>query len=328
VIGSTLPRGAQVYVFPDMRQNLETYQWFFDVQRTLPLDMLVTVGYLGTKGTHIAVQRNVNQPMTPHPTVAANQRLIRPEFSNVSLHENSLNSSYNALTAKLEKRFSRGLTFLSSFTWSKNIDYTNEDLLEGNQGPVTAYDLRRERALSNLHREFAYVVSGVYEMPFGKGRQWLTSGPGAWFFGGWQIGGLFSMLTGMPFSHTINVNNQNLGGSVRGDWVRNPNLPSSERTIDRWFDTTFVVPNAPGTVGNAGRNLIIGPGRKNVDVNISRNFNMPVEGHILQFRFESFNFTNTPNFGVPAAGVGTPTVGRITTAEDPRRIQFAMKYLF
>jgi hypothetical protein len=120
-----------------------------------------------------------------------------------------------------------------------------------------------------------------------------------WLFGGWQIGGLLSLLTGLPVSHTINVNNQNLGGAVRGDWVRNPNLPASERTIDRWFDTAFVVPSAPGAIGNAGRNLIIGPGRKNVDVMVARNFRLPLEGHQIQFRFESFNFTNTPNFGGP-----------------------------
>jgi hypothetical protein len=128
--------------------------------------------------------------------------------------------------------------------------------------------------------------------------------------------------------HTINVNNQNLGGAVRGDWVRNPNLPKSERNIDRWFDTGFVVPSAPGVISNAGRNLIVSPGLRNLDVMVARNFRMPWEGHQVQFRFESFNFTNTANFGRPNAGVGTPAVGQITSAEDPRRIQFALKYVF
>jgi hypothetical protein len=83
-----------------------------------------------------------------------------------------------------------------------------------------------------------------------------------------------------------------------------------------------------GTIGNVGRNLIIGPGRKNRDVMVARNFQLPVEGHLIQFRFESFNFTNTPNFGPPATGLGVPTAGRINNAEDPRRIQFGLKYLF
>ena len=323
-----IPRGAKIFVFPDLRENLHAYQWFFDIQQTLPFDMLVTVGYMGTKGTFLATQRNINQPMTPSATVAANQRLIRPQFNAVTLHENTLNSSYNAFTAKVEKRFSRGLTFLSSFTWSKNIDQGNEDLSTERQGPATLYNLSIERGLSTLHRKFIYVVSGVYELPFGKGRSISTSGPASWIVGGWQIGGLLSLLTGMPVAHTINVNNQNLGGTVRGDWVRNPNLPSDQRTIDRWFDIDFVVPSAPGVMSNAGRNLIIGPGRKNLDVMIGRDFTMPIEGHRLQFRFESFNFTNTPNFGPPSGGVGTPNAGRIIQAEDPRRIQFALKYIF
>jgi len=327
-LSNEIPRGSNIFVFPNQRQNLEAYQWFFDVQQTLPFDVLLTVGYMGTKGTFLATQRNINLPFTPSANVAANQRLIRPQFNSVTLHENSLNSSYNALTAKVEKRFSRGLTFLSSFTWSKNIDQGNEDLVDGTQGSATPYNLSIERGLSTLHREFTYVVSGVYELPFGKGRQHLTSGPASWIVGGWQVGGLLSLLSGMPVAHTINVNNQNLGGTVRGDWVRNPNLPSDQRTIDRWFDTNFVVPSAPGVMSNAGRNLIIGPGRTNLDVMVGRDFRMPVEGHRLQFRFESFNFTNTPNFGPPNGGVGTPNAGRIIQAEDPRRIQLALKYIF
>jgi hypothetical protein len=327
-ISEQLPAGSQIFVFPDLRQNLTAYQWFFDVQRTLPFDVLLTVGYIGTKGTFLGSQRNVNLPFTPSATVAANQRLIRPQFSAVTLHENNLNSNYNAFTAKAEKRFSRGLTFLSSFTWSKAIDQGTEELLDGGQGAATPYDLSIERGLSTLHRKFNFVMSTVYELPFGKGRGHLTSGPASWILGGWQVGGLLSLSTGMPIGHTVNVNNQNLGGVVRGDWVRNPNLPSDQRTIDRWFDTGFVVPSAPGVLSNAGRNLIIGPGRKNLDIMVGRDFLMPVEGHRLQFRFESFNFTNTPNFGPPNGAVGTPNAGRITVAEDPRRIQLALKYLF
>ncbi|HYO81423.1 MAG TPA: hypothetical protein VES20_08490, partial [Bryobacteraceae bacterium] len=323
-----LPRGASINVFPDFRENLTAYQWFFDVQRTLPFETLVTVGYIGTKGTFLSTQRNINLPLTPSASIAANQRLIRPQFSGVLLHENSLNSSYNALTAKVEKRFSRGLTFLSSFTWSKNIDQGNEELIDGGQGAATPYDLSIERGLSTLHREFNYVFSGVYELPFGKGRGYLASGPASWLLGGWQVGGLVSLASGMPVPHTINVNNQNLGGVVRGNLVRNPNRPSSERTVDRWFDTEFVVRSAPGVLSNAGRNLIIGPGRRNLDVMVGRDFLLPVEGHRLQFRFESFNFTNTANFGPPNAAVGTVNAGRINEADQPRRIQLALKYLF
>lgn len=325
---STIQRGVQVYSFPDRRDNLVAYQWFFDIQRTLAFDTLVTVGYAGAKGTNLAAQMNRNLPQTPSATVPANQRLVRPQFSSVTWHDNILHSSYHALTAKAEKRFSRGLTYLAAFTWSRNMDQGNEDLFDGGQGAQTPYELSRERARSNLDRTFGFITSVVYELPFGQGRRYLTSGPAAWVLGGWQLGGILSLYSGFMISHTINVNNENLGGAVRGDFVRSPNLPTAQRTIDRWFDTTFVIPSAPGVPSNAGRNLIESPGRKNFDLMVARNFDLPWESHQVQFRFESFNFTNTPSFGRPATGVGTPTVGRITTAEDPRRIQFALKYVF
>ena len=149
-----------------------------------------------------------------------------------------------------------------------------------------------------------------------------------WLLGGWQLGGIVTLLSGVPQDHTINVNSTNVGGASRGDVVAPANLPPGERTIDRWFNTTFVVPSAPGVFGNAGRNLIDGPGRSNLDIMVARNFGLPWEGHVVQFRFESFNFTNTPAFGQPNTSVGTPGVGLINAADDPRRIQFALKYSF
>lgn len=327
-ITDQLQPGVNINVFADRRPNLYAGQWFFDIQRQLPFDTLLTVGYNGTKGTHLIANRNINLPMTPNPTVPVNQRFIRPQFNNVSLQEAMLNSSYQSLTVKAEKRFSKGITFLSSFTWAHNIDQGNENLLDGSPGVVTPYDLRRERSHSTLDRRLAYVFSGVWELPFGPGRQYLQSGFASWIFGGWQIGGIVSLLGGLPITHSVNVNNVNMGGAVRGDVVRNPNLPADERSIDRWFDTMFAVPAVAGTTGNAGRNLIWGPGRRNLDVMVARTFLMPFEGHFLQFRFESFNFTNTANFAPPNTGVGTPNAGLINNAEDPRRIQFALKYVF
>jgi len=328
VFGNTIPRGSSITIFPDFRENLLAYQWFFDVQRTLPLDILLTVGYNGTKGSFLAWNQNINLPRTPSPTVAANQRFNRPEFNAVGYAQTGLNSSYNSLAVKLEKRFARGFTFLSAFTWSHNIDSNNEDLLDGSTGVVTPYDMRRERGNSTLDRRLAYNLSSVYELPFGRGKGRLESGPGNWFLGGWQIGGIVALYSGLPVTHSINVNNQNLGGAVRGDWVRNPNLPVGDRTIVRWFDLTAFTPNAPGTIGNAGRNLIYGPGTRNLDLMVSRSFAMPWENHSLQFRAEAFNATNTANFGAPNTAIGTPAAGRIVSAADPRRVQFALKYIF
>jgi hypothetical protein len=236
------------------------------------------------------------------------------------------------MTVKAERRFTKGFTLLSSFTWSHNIDFVGE-LLNNNENisPYRdQYNPGAERASSNQDRRLAWVTSYVYELPFGKGKRWLSSGAGAWLLGDWQTGGILSFISGRPLTHSINVDRQNNGGAARGDWVRDPNLPGDQRTISRWYDTSFVEPTPAGVgqIGNAGRNLIIGPGVKNFDFLLARSFRMPFEGHTLQFRFESFNFTNTPAFGNPNVSIGSVDAGRITTAGDPRRIQFALKYLF
>jgi len=331
--GTTIPNNSSIDRPDGNRLTGYSQQWFLDLQRNLPLDVVLTLGYSGAGTRRLATTRNINAPLTPDPVVlAANRRRLRASFNAITVRENSMSANYNALTVKAERRFTQGFTLLSSLTWSHNIDYAGE-LLNNNEGIAPfrdQYNPGIERASSNQDRRLAWVTSYVYELPFGKGKRWLSSGPGGWILGGWQMGGILTMLSGRPLTHSINIDRQNNGGAARGNWVRNPNLTAEERTIDRWFDTTFVEPTPPGIgqIGNAGRNLIVGPGMKNFDFLLSRSFVMPWEGHYLQFRFESFNFMNTPAFGNPNTAVGNVNVGKITTAGDPRRIQFALKYVF
>src|SRR5262245_33990171 len=331
--GTTIPNNSSIDLFAVERITPYSQQWFLDAQRNLPLDIVLTVGYAGAGTRHVFTSRNINAPLTPDPAALANtRRRLRANFNAINVRENSSSSSYHSMTAKAERRFTNGFTLLSSFTWSHNIDFVGELLNNGESiAPYRDhYNPGVERASSNQDRRLAFVTSFVYELPFGKGKKMLSSGAGAWLLGGWQLGGIASFLSGRPLTHTINVDRQNNGGAVRGNWVSDPNLPASERTIDRWFNTAFVAPTPAGVgqIGNAGRNLIIGPGVKNFDFMLSRSFVMPFEGHSLQFRFESFNFTNTPAFGNPNTAVGAVNAGQITTAGDPRRIQFALKYVF
>ncbi|MEZ5356828.1 MAG: carboxypeptidase-like regulatory domain-containing protein [Bryobacteraceae bacterium] len=320
--------GLTVNTARDFLPQPYAYQWFFDFQQELPGDILFTLGYQGTGARQLFYNININQPETPDPVVPNNQRFRRPFFNSVNQSNTGDNTSYNALTVKAEKRFSRGFTFLSSLTWSHNLDYGDENLQQGNGSSLFTYNRRFDRGNASLDRRLAYVASAIYELPFGKGRAHLTSGPGAWILGGWQIGGIVSLLAGTPDSHTINQNTTNVGGANRGDLVRNPNLPRGSRTIDKWFDTTAVVPGKSGQFDNAGRNLITGPPTYNFDFSLNRNFYLPWEGHYVQFRFESFNFTNTPAFGRPNLAYGTAAVGTINSADEPRRIQFGLKYVF
>ena len=327
-----LPRaGLNVNVKTDgVWPSFYAAQWFFDLQRELPGNTLLTIGYNGSSTSQIHGNVNINRPLTPHPTARWQSRKIRPFFNSVGLRGvNFLNQNYNSLTIKGEKRFTGGFTFLSSFTWAHNIDVVNENLTTGTSAQQRfTYNPWIERGNASLDRRLAWVTSFVYELPFGPGKRALTSGPGAWLLGGWQVGGILNLLGGTPDGHSFNQNTTNVGGANRGDLVGELNLPSSQRTIDRWFNTDAIVPGPLGALDNAGRNLIWGPATTGFDFSLSRRFALPWEGDFLQFRFESFNFTNTPVFGRPDTRIGRPTAGRITTASEPRRIQFGLKWIF
>ena len=327
-----LPRaGLNVQVKKDgVWPSFYAAQWFFDIQRELPGDTLLTVGYNGSSTSQIHGAININRPLTPHPTARWQSRKIRPFFNSIGLRGvNFLNQNYNSLTIKAEKRFTGGFTFLSSFTWAHNIDVVNENLTTGTTSQQRfTYNQTIERGNASLDRRLAYVTSIVYELPFGPGKNMLNTGPGAWILGGWQIGGILNFLGGTPDSHSFNQDTTNVGGATRGDLIGELNLPKGQRTIDRWFNTDAVGPGQPGVLDNAGRNLIWGPGTTAIDFSLSRRFNLPWEGDYLQFRFESFNFTNTPVFGRPDTRIGRPTAGRIVTASEPRRIQFGLKWVF
>ncbi len=334
---TVLPRGTIVRVNPRKLPQMYTGQWFLDLQHQLPGNVLITFGYTGSSTSHLSWWRFINNPATPHAFLTRNQRRrTRDELSNIELNyvSNVLNANYNAFSFRTEKRFSQGLTFLSSFTYSKIIDYGREIGESGTEGPgtVTNYtkDLFRNRGRSNLDRTLNYNLSFLYELPAGPGRGRFESGPASWVLGGWQVGGILSLLSGTPLTHNLNPDTQNTGGRFAGDLVAELNLPSSQRTVDRWFNINAVVPTQqPGTFGNAGRALIEAPGWSNFDFTASKNFYLPMEGHFIQLRFESFNFTNTPHFGKPDVGLGpSPTAGMILRADDARTIQFALKYVF
>ncbi|MEZ5391695.1 MAG: TonB-dependent receptor [Bryobacterales bacterium] len=319
--------------------QLYSGQWFFDIQHELPLDTLLTIGYNGTSTSQMPVGVNINRPVTfGDGSVNVNNRRVRPFFNSVNMiGVQYMNANYNSLTVKGEKRFTNGFTFLSSFTWSHNIDYGNENLFQGATAQERyTYNKSIERASASLDRRLAYVLSAVYELPFGKGKSFLQSGPGNWILGGWQVGGILSLLAGTPDSHSFNRDTTGVGGANRGNLVGELNLPRSERTVERWFNVDgcrpltsacAVQPGNTFALDNAGRNLIIGPPSRNFDFSLSRRFTI-TEKQALQFRFESFNFTNTPTFGSPNTAIGGANAGIITTASDPRRIQFGLKYMF
>lgn len=328
VLPATAPvPGTNIEASYDELPNQYSSQWFLDVQRELPGDILFVVGYQGTKSTHLYSGRNINNG-GPHPTIPASQRRVRPRWNNVTLRDAGANSNYNALVAKVEKRFSKGFTFISSYTLSHSIDQGNESLDENLSGRANEYNLSAERGNSSLDRRHNFITSFTYELPFGRGKVFGSDWNGALdaVLGGWQLGGILAVRTGFPFDVSYPGDPQNSGTRNRGDRIGSGKLDNP--TIDKWFDESAFVQSAPGVFGNTGRNVLYGPGLGNFDFILAKRFRMPWREDHLQFRFEAFNFTNTPHFNQPAAGLRSPNTAKINSADEPRRIQFGLKYNF
>ncbi len=302
-------------------------QWFADVQRKLPHDMVWVVGYQGSSSSHLSYIRDLNFA-GPHSTIPAVFRRPQPQRSTINLIEPSGNASYNALVSRLEKRFTKGLTFLTSYTWSHNIDNSTQLLDLFFNVVANPNDRRAERSAANADRKHSLATSFTWELPFGKDRSFGSNWGGAMeaIAGGWQVGGIISLRTGFPMLPVFLSDPQNSGTLNRGDRIADGRL--SNPTIDNWFDQSAFVLSAPGVFGNSGRNVLRGPGTKNFDFMLGKRFRMPWEGHSLQLRFEAFNLTNTPRFGQPFGVLQVPRAGTISDAEEPRRIQFGLKYLF
>jgi hypothetical protein len=163
-----------------------------------------------------------------------------------------------------------------------------------------------------------------------------VDGPLQRVIGGWQTNGIVSLYDGLPFSVNSATNSLNIGSGTRADRLRNGSLPVGERTIDRWFDTTAFTAPGPQLFGNGGRNILRGPGTKQLDFSVFKDFPFGAEGgRRLQFRTEFFNLTNTPQFNNPNSTVGAPGAGTIRSAGAPltfqrtsRQIQLALKFYF
>jgi hypothetical protein len=333
---TTVQENVFVNTAPRFIPTQYSMQWFADLQRQLPGDMVLTLSYIGNGDRNITQIRNLNQPLTPGPGTVKS-RSPWPYFGWIVFRDPSGNSSYHAATIKLEKRYSRGLTLMGSYTYSHAIDDVAEALTSaGGQELQDSYNLSRNRGNSSFDLRQAFVLSTVYELPFGRGKQWMTrGGPLDWTLGGWQVGGILNMRTGTPFTPLVSVDISNTGTSNPTGGVANQNHPnrvgngnrSSGQSITQWYDVSaFRVP-ANYTYGNSGRNILYGPGFKNLDLNISKNF-VFLENKRIEFRAEAFDASNTPHFALPAANIDLATAGRITSAGAPRQIQFGLKLVY
>jgi hypothetical protein len=250
-------------------------------------------------------------------------------------------TSYNGLSARVEHRFSSGLYFLNSFTWSKALG-NSEQALENNATVQNIYDLRNERGPTSYNVALLNVTSVVYQLPFGKGRQFGSSWHGAVdaIAGGWELNAINTANSGLPVnvSYTPSAALDATGrlAEWRGVATQRPNLvgdptrPSGVSMIDQyWNKAAFGMPTAVAPFGNVGRNAFTGPNFWQWDMGVNKRFRIPArEGMAVQFRSEFFNILNHTNFGGPSADITTASFGTIRSAFPPRQIQFALKFMF
>ncbi len=315
----------------DQRLHTPYYQsWNLAVQRQLPGQTSVEIAYAGSKGTHLQGVVDPNQDPTPGPGDVQARRPF-PTLGGFTAITNIASSNYNSLQVKVEKRATHGLYLLSAFTYSKAINDLPEICCAA-PFAQDSYNLGAERGPADFNQKLRWVLSFDYQLPFGGSQHHLDNRAMDAVFGGWHVGGIYTLATGFPFSPYLGFDPSNTGtqGIVRPDQLHDGNLPRDQRTPDNWFDiNAFAVPNG-FAFGNAPRNGLTGPGQNVFDGSLRKEFAL-TESQRLEFRAEFFNAFNHANFAQPDNFIddGPGSAGVITSVAIPQRqIQLGLKYNF
>jgi hypothetical protein len=329
--------------------------WNLNVERSLGSDWLLEISYVGTKGTKLPrfIEGNpaVSVPGQTTPNNADQRRLYsgctlaQPSpcaFSSVGLIAGISNSTYHALQASLHKRFTRDFSMLASYTFSKTLDDVSSFNITGSASQSTAgendlaenpFDLSAEHGRSMFDARHRFVASYEWNLPFFRH-------PQTWYghvLSDWQVNGITTFMTGTPFTVYDSAGVSDQGGapeisgfpSDRPNLIGNPN--AGPHTPNQWVSPSDFQRLNPmtqaGQFGNAGRNIVQGPGFEQWDFSAFKNFRF-AESKQFQFRAEFFNLFNHANFGLPVNDLNSPNFGQIQTAQPGRLVQFALKFLF
>ena len=321
-LGKLSPNPSVTAVQRDIR-NSESYQWNLTVEREVRPSLGVRVSYIGNHSTHVPwYNYSLNVPKSQISGAVQPTRPYQP-WADVLLLAGGGNSILHQLQMEAIQRYSNGLSLQIEYSWTRSLD--DVPVVGGPQDP---YNARIDRGNSDQMRRHVFTATYSYELPFGPKKRFLNNNAAlGYIVGGWQLSGITYLRTGPPFSVSFTATQPGWRGG-RANLLRDPKLSRSERSMYRWFDpSAFAVP-APFTWGNSARNLLFNPGDIVFDVSVLKNFAI-WERVKCQFRAEFFNFPNHANFGGPAGNISTTaTVGRITSAGDPRQVQFGLKILF
>lgn len=303
--------------------------WSLNVQHELPGWFLLDAGYNGSKGTNFDVDFDANAPLPGAGSVAKRRPL--QVFGSINRWQGMSNSQYHALVLRAERRFSEGLAFLLGYTYGKGMDDMGEQFSD--QPVRDVRNIKAERARSNFDIRHRVVASYIWDLPFGSNRHWDLGS--AWLndvLGNWQFNGITILRTGQPFTPNMGFSTANTG-HARPNRTCDGNLVGDQRSIDGWFDKSCF-PAADATkfeFGNAGRNILDGPGQVNFDLSLFKRVPVAALGERgeVQFRVEFFNAFNTPQFARPDTRVDRGRGATIRSLQNNmREIQFGLKILF
>jgi len=314
---------------PNIR-NGYVYEWSLSYEHEVSPNTVLSLSYTGSEGHKLPRRGLQNQGI---PNLPGERRGYHPQpGSNQFVRATDVNSNYNALVARLERRVSAGLSFAAGYTYGKSLDTASG--LNGTNQPQDNYNLRAEHGLSDFDMRQRFTLSSTWQLPFGSGRRWARQGGARRILGQWQLANILTLQTGQPLSAVLPtaLSGTQSNGTDRPDLIADPNLQGSQRNPNHWltvsaFATPPVFYDAQGAYsipGNEGRNVITAPGLGSWDASLERHFHLS-ERLSTVFRTDFFNLTNHPNFDRPGLIFGTSNFGKISSAENSRQIQFSLR---
>jgi Carboxypeptidase regulatory-like domain/TonB dependent receptor len=309
--------------------------WNVTLQRALPGNFSAEAAFVGNHGVNLPASNNLNINAAQVPGTGSS---TQPENILFGRTANTLEpwnapSYYEALQVRLNRRFSNGFTLFNSYAYGKSIDFNPST--QGAQD-YNVINFAANKGLADWDRRNIYTMSAVYELPFGQGKHYLTTGPGKWILGGWQMNALWTWESGLPLDISTNTTSLNAPGNINRPNVNGPvNIPGGIGPGTLYFDTSMFSAPAKGTFGNLGRNVLHGPGLFSIDTSIFRRF--PIRERMnLEFRAEAFNVTNRPQYDRPDYVFGDAAFGQVISAHgtqsvlinSSRQLQFSMRLQF
>jgi hypothetical protein len=307
-------------------------QWNFDIQHQAPWGILAQASYSASVAKHLPLSLSYNQiPVDVARAAGQGTQAMRPypNFGDIIAEDERGNSNYQSLQLSVEKRFASGLSFLVAYTFSKLIDDTEDDF--GAPATEDNYNLRLEKGLSYAHFPHRFIGSGIYQLPVGDGKRLLNHGVASKLVGGWQLGWILTLQTGTQVIISNPTNTaRDFSNGFRPNLLFDPALPTSQRTLSRWFNTNAFQAPSLFTLGNSPTFPDIqGPGLANLDLSLSRAVRLPLtERSRFDIRADCFDCFNHPNFNEPSGVFGTSAFGVVTTAFPGRVLQVSLKFWF